>query len=179
MGSEQFSRNTFLRSPRCYRKIALTPFLLLALPAAAAYDVNEVALGASEERIKERFPYAHCRALEWPTRAAERRCDDSRIIFGGVDASVTFYLRRDAVEGFDVRFDRRELERVVEFLRQRYGAPAAEGPDPSKAGAARHCWCRAAPSRKSSTKSVRACAAPSRLSPRRRRYRTRRSSGNS
>jgi len=133
MGSEQFSRNTFLRSPRCYRKIALTPFLLLALPAAAAYDVNEVALGASEERIKERFPYAHCRALEWPTRAAERRCDDSRIIFGGVDASVTFYLRRDAVEGFDVRFDRRELERVVEFLRQRYGAPAAEGPDPVKA----------------------------------------------
>jgi hypothetical protein len=25
-GSEQFSRNTFARNLRCYRKIALTPF---------------------------------------------------------------------------------------------------------------------------------------------------------
>ena len=46
---------------------------------------------------------------------------------------MTFYLRRDAVEGFDVRFDRRELERVMEFLRKRYGAPVADGPDPVKA----------------------------------------------
>ena len=130
MGSEQFSCNTFVRSLRCYRKIALTPFLLLALQALAAYDVNDVLLGASEKEIKQRFPYANCRPLEWPTRAADRRCDDSRIQFGGVDASVTFYLRRDAVEGFDVRFDRRELERVMESLRKRYGAPAAEGPPP-------------------------------------------------
>ncbi|HEY3073754.1 MAG TPA: hypothetical protein VGJ74_01145 [Burkholderiales bacterium] len=115
-------------------KVVLTPFiLLLASSAAAAYDANEVALGASEKRIKERFPYANCRALEWPTRAADWRCDDSRISFGGVDASVTFYLKRDAVEGFDVRFDRRELERVLEFLRKRYGAPVAEGPPPVKA----------------------------------------------
>jgi len=134
MGSEQFSCNTFVRSLRCYRKIALTPFLLLAaFPALAAYDINEVALGASEKQLKQRFPYANCRPLEWPTRAADRRCDDSRISFGGVDASVTFYLRRDAVEGFDVRFDRGELERVMEFLRKRYGAPAAEGPEPLKA----------------------------------------------
>ena len=111
--------------------VVLTPFiLLLAGSAAAAYDVNEVALGASEKEIKQRFPHANCRALEWPTRAADRRCDDSRISFGGVEASVTFYLRRDVVEGFDVRFDRRELERVVESLRKRYGAPAAEGPPP-------------------------------------------------
>jgi hypothetical protein len=113
---------------------ALTPFLLLlALPALAAYDINEVTLGASEKDIKARFPIANCRPLEWPTRAADRRCDDSRIKLGDVDASVTFYLRRDAVEGFDVRFDRRELERVTEFLRKRYGAPAAEGPPPVKA----------------------------------------------
>jgi len=114
--------------------VVLTPFILLfAGSAAAAYDINEVALGASEKEIKQRFPHANCRALEWPTRAADRRCDDSRIQFGGVDASVTFYLRRDAVEGFDVRFDRRELERVMEFLRKRYGAPVADGPDPVKA----------------------------------------------
>ena len=114
-------------------KVLALVLALAAFPVAAAYDVNDVLLGASEKRIKERFPYANCRPLEWPTRAADRRCDDSRIQFGGVDASVTFYLRRDAVEGFDVRFDRRELERVVEFLRKRYGAPAAEGPDPVKA----------------------------------------------
>jgi hypothetical protein len=111
-------------------KIALTPFLLLALSALAAYDINEVTLGASEKEIKKRFPYANCRPLEWPTRAADKRCDDSRVSFGGVDASVTFYLRRDAVEGFDVRFDRREVERVMEHLRKRYGEPAAEGPAP-------------------------------------------------
>ena len=109
--------------------------LLLALatgPAAAAYDANDVTLGASERRIKERFPHANCRELEWPSRAADRRCDDSRITFGGVDASVTFYLKRDAVEGFDVRFDHRALERVSAFLRTRYGEPVEQGPAPRK-----------------------------------------------
>lgn len=117
----------------CYRKIALTPFLLLAvIPALAAYDINEVALGATEKQVKARFPYANCRALEWPTRAADRRCDDGRIQVGGIDASVTFYLRRDAVEGFDLRFERTDLERMMKFLRERYGKPVAEGPDPVK-----------------------------------------------
>ena len=75
-------------------KWGLTPFMLalVASAASAAYDVNEVKLGASEPDIKQRFPNAHCRALEWPSRAADRRCDDSRITFGGIDASVTFYL---------------------------------------------------------------------------------------
>jgi len=89
-----------------------------------------VTLGAAEKDIKAHFPYANCRPLEWPTSAADRRCDDSRIKFGGLDASVTFYLRRDAVEGFDVRFDRRELARMLEFLRTRYGNPAAQSSDP-------------------------------------------------
>jgi len=114
------------------KKFALTPFLLCALSASAAYDVNEVTLGASEKDIKDRFPYANCRPLEWQTRAAERRCDDSRVKFGGLDASVTFYLKRDAVEGFDLRFDRREIERMLAFLRQRYGQPATESADPVK-----------------------------------------------
>jgi hypothetical protein len=42
---------------------------------------------------------------------------------------VTLYLRKDAVEAFDVRFDTRELERMVGFLKTRYGAPASENRD--------------------------------------------------
>ena len=111
--------------------LLLTPFILFFVgSAAAAYDINDVPLGASEKQIKQRFPHANCRALEWPSRAAERRCDDSRITFAGVEASVTFYLKRDAVEGFDVRFDQRELERVIKFMRPRYGEPAEEAAGP-------------------------------------------------
>ena len=112
-------------------KLALASLLLfLASAVHAAYDVNGVPLGASEKEIKQKFPYAHCRALEWPSRAADRRCDDSRIIFAGVDASVTFYLRKNAVEGFDVRFDHRDIKGIVAYLRPRYGAPVLEGPGP-------------------------------------------------
>lgn len=112
-------------------KIALTPFLLFLLCTAyAAYDVNEVRLGASEQEIKQKVPQANCRPLEWPSRAADRRCDDSRMIFAGVDASVTFYLRKDAVEGFDVRFDHRDVAGILKYLRERYGAPVFEGPGP-------------------------------------------------
>ena len=90
--------------------------------------MNGVTLGATEKDIKKLFPVANCRPLEWPSRAAERRCDDSRVTFAGVDASVTFYLKADAVEGFDVRFDHGDVKRVIEFLRTRYGRPAAEEP---------------------------------------------------
>jgi len=103
-----------------------TLIFLAALPAHAAFDINDVALGASEKDIKAKFPDANCRPLEWPTRAADRRCDDSRAKFGGMDASVTFYLKRDAVEGFDVRFDKGQFERMSRFLAERYGKPAAE-----------------------------------------------------
>ena len=78
--------------------------LLLSAPAAAAFDVNEIALGASENDIRAKFREANCRDLEWPSRAADRRCDDSRVKVGGIDASVTFYLKQGAVEGYDVRF---------------------------------------------------------------------------
>jgi hypothetical protein len=100
--------------------------VLVAGAASAAYDVNDVKLGAAEHDITQRFPNAHCRALEWPSRAADRRCDDSRIMWNGVDASVTFYLKRDAVEGFDVRFDHRDTPTVLKFLQSRYGKPLAE-----------------------------------------------------
>ena len=112
-----------------FRKIALTPLLLLALPATAAFDVKGVQLGAAESDVKRALPSAHCKALEWQSKAADRRCDDSRVSFGGVEVRVTLYLRKDAVEAFDVRFDTKELERFVGFLKSRYGAPKSEGRD--------------------------------------------------
>jgi len=101
--------------------------LLLPLSAVAAFEANGVALGASETAVRERFPSAHCKALEWPSLAADRRCDDSRASIGGVKARITFYLRKDALEAFDVRFDSRDLERFVEVLKKSYGKPASEG----------------------------------------------------
>jgi hypothetical protein len=105
---------------------------LLALPAAAAYDVREINLGASEKDIRRALPSAHCKALEWESRAADRRCDDSRVEFGGVEVRVTFYLRKDALEAFDVRFHGRDLDRLVAFLKGRYGEPQSESRDSIK-----------------------------------------------
>ena len=109
------------------RKSDLGAFLLffVALPAAA-YDINGVTLGAPEDRIKQQFPSAHCKALEWASMAADRRCDDGRAQFGGFEVRVTFYLKKDAVEAFDIRFDGRDAERFAGFLKKRYGAPRSE-----------------------------------------------------
>ena len=116
------------------RALLLAAMLVATAPAvggnAAAYDANGVALGASENDIKKRFPSAHCKALEWQSKAADRRCDDARISFGGVPGRITFYLRKDAVQAFDVRFETRELERMVAQLKARYGAPVSEVKDP-------------------------------------------------
>ena len=111
-----------------FSKLLLASFLL-PLPALAAYDANGIALGAPERDIRQRFPSAHCKALEWESHAADRRCDDSRITFAGIEARVTFYLRNDRVEAFDLRFDSMEADRVVKFHKERYGAPASEARD--------------------------------------------------
>lgn len=108
------------------KKMVLLAGALLAFPAFAALDVREVQLGAKEREIRQKFPSAHCKALEWKSNAADRRCDDSRVPFGGVEVQVTFYLKKDALEAFDVRFDTKELERFVAFLKTRYGAPKSE-----------------------------------------------------
>jgi hypothetical protein len=113
-------------------KIVLTPFLLLALPAGAAYDVRQINLGASEKDIRRALPSAHCKALEWQSKAADRRCDDSRVSFGGIETRVTFYLRKDVLEAIDVRFDTKELERFIAFLKSHYGPPQSENRDSIK-----------------------------------------------
>jgi hypothetical protein len=111
------------------RALLLAAALLIAPAARAAFDANGVLLGAPEAEVKKQFPSANCKKLEWESRAADRRCDDSRVNFGGVEARITFYLRRDKVEAFDVRFDARDLERFVTVVKQRYGAPASEQRD--------------------------------------------------
>lgn len=112
------------------RRIEIALLLLLACAPAFAYDANGVALGGSEEDVKRKFPSARCQALEWKSKAADRRCDDAKIAFaGGVQARVTFYLNRNSIQAFDVRFDTREVERVVGFLKKAYGAPTAETRD--------------------------------------------------
>ena len=111
------------------RGAVLGTLLLASSLAHAAFDINGVALGAAEADVKKRFPSAHCKKLEWESRAADRRCDDSRVSFGGVEARVTFYLRKDKVEAFDLRFDSKSLPQVIDFAKQRYGKPASEQTD--------------------------------------------------
>ena len=115
-------------------KWGLTPFissllLLVALPAWAAYDVNDLKLGASEKEVLKHFPGAHCRPLEWPTDAADRRCDDSRIKVANLEGSITFYLRQDSVEGFDLRFEKAVLPAMSKHFLERYGKPAIKDQD--------------------------------------------------
>jgi len=101
-------------------------FLLIAFPAAAAYDANGVPLGGSESDVKKNFPGIYCKPLEWSSRAADRRCDDAKISFGGVESRITFYLRKNVVQAFDVGFDTKDLDRVATLLKKRYGAPLSE-----------------------------------------------------
>jgi hypothetical protein len=109
--------------------------LIVALIAACApvpayaFDVNGVALGAREADIRERFPSAYCKPLEWPSRAADRRCDDARIDFMATEARVTFFLRDGVVQGYDLRFAAKERPRVVGVLKSQWGPPAAETKD--------------------------------------------------
>ena len=107
------------------RIAALLVLTLLALPAFA-YDVNGVRLGGREVDVKKAFPSVHCKALEWKSNAADRRCDDARISLGGVQARITVFLKADSIQAYDLRFDVKELERVKAHLKARWGAPLAE-----------------------------------------------------
>jgi hypothetical protein len=108
------------------RSFLLLPLLLFCAAPALAFDINGVAIGASEQEVKKKFPSAHCKPLEWKTDAADRRCDDARAAFSGIPSRLTFYLRGDKVQGFDLRFDIKDLERVKSQLKSRWGAPQAE-----------------------------------------------------
>jgi hypothetical protein len=108
-------------------KTALSFLLFVAAPTAfAGFDANDVTLGTPESRVRQVFPSAHCKPLEWQSRAADRRCDDARAVVAGAQARVTFYLRQDKVEAIDVRFDTKDIGGVVTFFKTRYGAPKTE-----------------------------------------------------
>jgi hypothetical protein len=107
-------------------------FLLGCLPlplAAAAYDINGVGLGGKELDVKKTFPTAHCKALEWKSNAADRRCDDAKVSMDGIETRVTVYLKADVIQAFDLRFDIKDLERGKKSLQARWGAPLAEATD--------------------------------------------------
>ena len=112
-------------------------FAVLFLAAGAAhgaepahpFDAGGVGLGGSEAQVKKAFPSALCKPLEWKSNAADRRCDDGKISFGGAEARVTFYLRKDSIQAFDVRFDNKNLAQVGAFVKERYGKPLAETTD--------------------------------------------------
>ena len=110
-------------------RLVVAVMMLVATGAFAAYDANGIALGSSEKDILRQYPSAHCKALEWNSRAADRRCDDAKVKFGGADARITFYLKEGKVQAFDVRFDTKDVERVASFLKGNYGKPAAETRD--------------------------------------------------
>lgn len=101
--------------------------LLVAAAPAWGFDANGVALGASEADVLKAFPQARCRPMDWKTDAADRRCDDALVSIAGADARITFFLKNDAVQAFDARFEERDLGGVVLYLKERYGRPDAEG----------------------------------------------------
>ena len=112
--------------------VALIPFVLFLLasaPAVAGYEANGVPLGASEGEIKKVFPTAFCKPLEWTTQASDRRCDNAKISFGGVEGRITFYLKKDVVQAFDLRFDSKDYDRLILVLKSRYGKPSSEVKD--------------------------------------------------
>ena len=108
--------------------------LVCAASAAAAYDANGVALGASEKTLLKQFPTAHCQPLQWTSRAADRRCDDAKVVIGGVESRITFFLKKDQVQAFDVRFQPKDADRLATFLKKRLGVPSGETRDKLEAG---------------------------------------------
>ncbi len=108
------------------RLLTLTLFFM-ALPfPALGYDINGVDLGGTEAQVQKAFPSARCKPLEWKSDAADRRCDDARISLGGAQARITVFLKGDAIQAMDLRFNGKDLERVKDALRTHWGAPHAE-----------------------------------------------------
>jgi hypothetical protein len=99
---------------------------LLLAGEAWAFDAKGVKLGDRERDVRRAFQSAHCKALEWASRAADRRCDDAKAAIAGTTVRATFYLKNDAVQAFDLRFHSRDAEQVAKYFRTRWGEPVSE-----------------------------------------------------
>lgn len=108
------------------RFVLLLVISMPLLSIGAGFDVKGVSLGDSEMAIKKVLPGIRCKPLEWKSDAADRRCDDAQVPFAGVETRVTFYLKADAIRGFDVRFEMSSVDKVADYLRGRYGKPVSE-----------------------------------------------------
>jgi hypothetical protein len=108
--------------------IHLLAFTSLAATATAAvgFDANGIRLGDRESVVRRALPSAHCKSLEWTSKAADRRCDDAKVQIGGTMARATFYIKNDIVQAFDLRFHSRDAEQMAKFLKTRYGDPVSE-----------------------------------------------------
>ncbi|MGQ0510759.1 MAG: hypothetical protein ACT4P9_09110 [Betaproteobacteria bacterium] len=106
-------------------RVLLALALAVALPAQA-FDANGMKLGGSEADVRKVFPNAYCKALEWKSDAADRRCDDARAMYAAARARLTVYLKAGEVQAFDLRFDARDLETLKQHLRSAYGKPLSE-----------------------------------------------------
>lgn len=104
------------------------PLFFLSSPAQA-YDLGGIALGGKEIDVKKAMPATNCKALEWKSDAADRRCDDARVPVGGVETRTTVFLKAGVIQAYDLRFDIKDLERMKAHLKARWGAPLAEATD--------------------------------------------------
>ena len=100
--------------------------LLFVMESALAFDANGVKIGDREGDVRRTFQSAHCKALEWTSRAADRRCDDAKVPIAGTTVRVTFYIKNDVVQAFDLRFHSRDAEQVAKYLKTRWGEPVSE-----------------------------------------------------
>ena len=108
-------------------RVALALLLAAAAVPALALQAVGVKLGAEEAEVRKALPNAHCKALEWKSDAADRRCDEARAQFAGTRTRITVYLKGGVVQAIDLRLDARDLEAVKRYLRQVYGVPKSEG----------------------------------------------------
>ena len=107
------------------KRILLLSACLLVWPAIA-YDLNGIAPGGKEIDAVKAMPSTRCKALEWKSEAADRRCDDARVAVGGVETRITVFLKAGVIQAYDLRFDVKDLDRMKAHLRARWGAPLAE-----------------------------------------------------
>lgn len=107
------------------RKLSAMLLCLLAFPALG-FELNGIALGGKELGAKKAMPSALCKALEWKSDAADRRCDDAKVSVGGVESRITVFLKADVIQAYELRFDIKELERIKVHLKKRWGEPLAE-----------------------------------------------------